>query len=360
MTAIDRLLFERFKLSVRSQAIFRILFASLLLINQYASVSPSLSSIPHEFLLAPLGPAQLVPIPSAKALLGLSYLLRALCILLLIGFHTRFVSLLLAGLFIVTRSWAYSLGKVGHDILFILVPACLAFSRWGHAFSIDTLRSRRNPSGERDQDAWPFALLAILVAFGMFTSGIQKAFGGWLDTSTSATVGWVVYMEEAWEQTSLAYPYLHHLLLLPPAVLESLDWVTVWFELLFPLGLLYRRSFQVLCMLAVLFHFGTFVLVDIYFTHQVTVYGAFFDWDRIASSWAALIRSLGIPKRSRIPSWILAIINVFAASAAIVCFVYRLVGIKKVLISTFTLMACIGLLVAIIDFLRWKSSKKTL
>ena len=273
------------------------------------------------------------------------------------------VTLLLAGLCVLTQSWKYSLGKVDHHILFILVPACLAFSRWGHDLSIDTLQSSRNQSGNKDQDAWPFALLAILVAFGMFTSGLQKAFGGWLDTSTRATVGWVVYIGEAWERNSLVYPYLPHLLSLPPVVLESLDWATVCLELLFPIGLLHRRSFQILCMLAVLFHFGTFVFFGIYFPDQVTVYGAFFDWNRIAFSWAAFARNLGFASRSHIQSWILSLINVFAASVAIICLMYRPVSFQRVLMVlmlTFTVMACIGLVVTITDCLYWKSSKRKL
>lgn len=355
MTRIDRLLFKRFALSVESQAIFRILFALVLLTALDWDVSDSLSNIPHEFLLPPLGPAQLVPIPSATVLRGLNYFREALCLFLLIGFHTKLVSLLLTGLFILTKSWAYSLGKIDHDILYTLVPACLAFSRWGHAFSIDALRLSENQSGKKDQDAWPFALLAILVAFGMFTSGIQKASGGWLNTSNSATVGWVVYIGKAWERSSLAYPYLPHLLSLPPVALESLDWVTVWFELLFPLGLLHRGSFQIFCMLAVLFHFGTYLLFGIYFSHQVIVYGAFFAWNRIASSSALFAQRLGFPPRSLIPSWIIALIDVLAASFFIVC-----LNNKTARILIFTLIACIGIMVVIFNCLRWKSSKKRL
>lgn len=339
---IDRLLFERFRLSVTAQSLFRVLFAVGVIGMRQNRVAVSLSAIPRELLLPPLGPAQLLSIPSPLVLEAANCLVGALCWLLLFGFHTRFVSLFLAALLVITRAWEYSLGKVDHHILFILVPACLAFSRWGEALSVDALRNKQQSKRDDDRDAWPFALLAILVALGMFGSGLQKAIGGWLDPGTPATVGWIVYLGEAWNHSPLGFRHIDRLLALHPAVLESLDWAPVCLELLFPIGLVNRRLFQVLCCAAALFHVGTFFIMGIYFNHQALAYAAFFDWGRAAASVRRAF--------SLVPGWLSAPAEVLAASAVVGWLVVRPLPKQPTMVMlAIGAIALVGLLVAIRD-----------
>jgi hypothetical protein len=177
---------------------------------------------------------------------------------------------------IVFRSWSYSVGKVDHDILLVCALFVLAFSRWGDELSLETAHDRPPESA-----AWPQGLLALVIAFGMLNSGIQKVGGGWLSTDGSATVGWMVFMVEAWQRQSPAYPYLGKLMGLPPFLVESLDWTAVAFEFAFVPALLHRRAFQFMCLFGVSFHFATWLMLDIYFPSHPPVYAAFIPWVKV-------------------------------------------------------------------------------
>jgi uncharacterized membrane protein YphA (DoxX/SURF4 family) len=302
--AIDGLLFDTFRTSVRTQAIYRIVFSLFLLI----SISPNsqIAKVQHwsrlpgnvaaDAFYPTLGPAMALPPPTVVAHRAVNVLMLVGAYLLLIGLYTRPVSLLLSLGFVLTRMWVYTSGKVDHDILFVITPACLAFSRWGDDLSVDSLRNAPD-LGPSDRDAWPFAMLAILVAFGMANSGLQKALGGWLSYSDLAVVSWIVYAGEFWEKSSVAYSYLETILSSPWWMLKSLDFITVFFEIGFIIAIWRRSTFQMFCLCAILFHFGTKLLFDIYFRHQLIVYVAFFSLETL---WPT-----GVTERlSKYPFWL--------------------------------------------------------
>ena len=221
MRIFDRLLFQRFRLDVRSQAMLRLLFAGLVLAI-YVRRGPQtwLADLPFWFFLQPAGPAEILPLPSRGLVVAIHYCILTFAFLLFIGWRSKAAALALTGLLLVERCWLYSFGKVDHDILFVLTPAVLAFSRWGDAFSFDAAHAAKAPRVP-EQSAWPFAFLAILIAAGMFNSGLQKALGGWLDISSPATLAWIIYFGEAWGRDALAYRHVGLVAHLPPLALES-------------------------------------------------------------------------------------------------------------------------------------------
>src|SRR5690625_5725460 len=62
----------------------------------------------------------------------------------------------------------------------------MAFTNWGAAYSVDSCRQN---SSDQTAESWPLTLLALLIGFMMFTAGVPKILGGWLDPSTQAVQG---------------------------------------------------------------------------------------------------------------------------------------------------------------------------
>jgi hypothetical protein len=235
--------------------------------------------------------------PTLLALQTVRWLFAAASFLLFVGCFTPIASVLVSALLIISRLWVFSLGKIDHDILFVITPACLAFSRWGEALSVDAWRRRMaddagsQPMVTSDRDAWPFGFLALLIAFGYVVAGAQKIIGGWLDISTSATIGWVVYFGTSIGRSTFGYRYIDELVRLPQFLQESFDWLTVAFDFAFAAGLANRRLFQSVCLVAVLFHLGTMLLFGIYFPSYPPVYAAFVPWGLLLEHVAGRARS---------------------------------------------------------------------
>jgi len=279
---IDNIIFTRFRMSLESQGLFRIIFALFIASLKLLSVpATELASVDPDFLLKPTGIFSYISTPPYFVLSGLNYLLMACILLLLLGFYTKTSSLLIFLISIFIAGLKCSLGKIDHHILFLIVPGCMFFSRWGYAYSLDSLLRKKEVDSESLSDGWPFGFLAICIAYGMFTSGVQKVLGGWLVTSSHATLGWMTYLGEAWERPSLAYSNIDLLMTFGPLGFELMDWFPVMFDLLFPITLLNKKLFRTFCCFAVFFHIGTWLLVDIYFPNQTLVYAAFFNWQSI-------------------------------------------------------------------------------
>ncbi len=190
LRAIETGALTSYALKTGDLAIVRILYASFVLI-QIVPVAAWLPLAPKAFFHPPLGPAALFTgTPPASVLLALNILLTLFLSLLLVGWRTGVASVGTGVTLLILNSWAYSLGKINHDIFLVLVPLVLAFSGWGRALSVD---AQRRPAPESaEAEAWPVALLALLVGFAMFTAGWVKATTGWLDPEARATYGHLV------------------------------------------------------------------------------------------------------------------------------------------------------------------------
>lgn len=290
---INSILFKDFVTPVQSQAIYRIAFGLFLAERIFfhpIGPIPGLGSLPAEVWYPPWGFGMLLPPPSADLVSLVLITLKFCCALLVFGVITPLASAAVAGLLLLTRTWTYSLGKIDHDILFVIVPVCLGFSRWGSYYSVDAWLFGKARSAS-PRDAWPFGLLAIAVAFGFCTSGVQKIIGGWLDVTFPAAVGWVVYYGEFFESNAFAYRNMTTMAQLPAALLECFDWLAVFLDLAFVAALfLGRRLFQATCLVALIFHWGTLLLCGIYFIAHVFVYAAFFPMQGLVNGVVAKVK----------------------------------------------------------------------
>lgn len=239
-----------------------------------------LSTIPHDFYAAPPGPMMLFDqFPSHLFLVTLYLTCILSVILMMIGYKTKWVSIL-TGLSILTlQGVIFSVGKINHEILVALVPVVMAFSHWGSAFSIDSGMCKKSDEAE----SWPLTFVAVLIGFMMFTAGFPKILGGWLDISTQATQGHLLnqfFVRERQDLLAEAAVNFHS-----PLFWEILDWGTVLFEIGFLFALIKMRWFKFFLCLAIIFHFFTMLFLNIAFLPNFLAYAIFLNWDQILKKW---------------------------------------------------------------------------
>ncbi len=290
--AFEARAFESYRARAEDLSIFRVLYATFIICN-VIPIAAWLPLAPQAFFDPPIGPAALFTAPPpAIVLLSLNLLLALFATMLLVGWMTSLASAGVGLTLIALDSWAYSLGKINHDILLIVTPLVLGFSGWGRNLSIDSIRF---PLAESDQAAvWPPALLALLVGFAMFTAGWAKATTGWLNPQLRCTYG------------HLVYNYLHTgretwvgclaLRIDSAWFWKTADWFTVALELTFLPAAFDRKLFRLSLAFASLFHLGVLLLFDIPFSANIVPYGAFVSYTGLPC-----VRNLRLPDlRSRL------------------------------------------------------------
>jgi hypothetical protein len=183
----------------------------------------------------------------------------------------------------ITYGLTFSLGKVDHTILLVVVPLVLAFSGWGNRFSLDSLRFKGEPPPQRQ---WPLRLLALLIGWGFFAAAVTKLLTGWLSFSSQAARGYYVLGFLTEDRTHLLAGWVaaHDL----GAAWELADWMTVAFELSILIALPWWRAFRITLAAAATFHLGVLLVMNIDFSNAVVAYGAFVSWGAIARWMAAV------------------------------------------------------------------------
>ncbi len=180
-------------------------------------------------------------------------------------------------------AFTYSLGKVDHTILLVLVPLVLAFANWGDRFSIDALRAKRQAA---QQEQWPLRLLGLLIGWGFFTAALTKVMTGWLSFDSQAARGYFVLGFVTQDRTLWLAEWVaaHD----NRFVWELADWSTVAFELAILLALPWWRAFRSTLAIATLFHLGVCLVMNITFSHAVIAYGAFVPWGALSRRMGGL------------------------------------------------------------------------
>ena len=271
-----------FRASGQGLAFYRIVFAAFTLLviapghDLYTDLH-GFASLPSSMFVPPPGPMMLFggfpSVLTAEVLLGA---LNVCLVAVLFGYRTRLFSIGTGLLLLTIFGFSYSAGKINHNFLFILVPIVMAFSNWGEAYSYDArFRSGASPAAE----SWPLTLLVLLLGFAMFTAGFAKILGGWLDPETQAAYGHVVKHYVVRGRTDLLAPLAFRM---DNGVFwEVQDYATVLFETGFLAAVAYPRLARTFAGLAVLFHFGVMLTMNIAFAFNLVVYAAFVDWDGI-------------------------------------------------------------------------------
>ncbi len=208
--------------------------------------------------------------PAVSTLWILSVALVILFLLLLFGFFVPTVSVLISLLMIAGSNLRFSFGKIDHTILFVVVPLVMAGSGWGNRFTLVREPGKPNRSGIC------LAIFALVLGFAMFTAGYQKVTTGWLDIRTHAAFGHLIQDYFTDGRTALLAPVA--IRVRSDVFWESLDYFTVGFELLFILAASRRWLFRSWIGVAVLFHTGVLLMLNIGFSINFAAYLLFFEW----------------------------------------------------------------------------------
>lgn len=300
-TRLDTWIFESYAVTPEGLGLYRITYALFALLffapghAEHASFS-FLGTIPNVFFEPPPGPMEFASgFPPVLFFEGVQVLLTLSLAAVLFGYYTKTASVATTILLLVGYGFFYSLGKINHNILFVLLPAGMALSNWGAAYSIDA-RSGRTC---RTVHSWPIVLLLLVTGFAMFTAGVPKILGGWLDPSTQAVQGRVLRQIFVHGRRDLLAPLA--IQLDSPLLWEVFDVITIVFEIGFLFAVLHPLSTRLFVIGAIVFHTGVLLIMNISFLGNFIVYAAVLPWPKLARRLPSLPASL---RNLSLPGWI--------------------------------------------------------
>lgn len=250
-----------------------------------------LAGYPSSFYVPPTGPFQwLNGFPPAGVLIAIEVVAYLLLTATLFGVWTKASSIGLSLVLMVDFGLNFSVGKVDHSMVMVIVPLILAFARWGDHLSIDAVRRRargraedRTTTTDLDdpdrQPQWPLRLLGFCLGTAFVSAALPKVLGGWLSLSTQASYGYQVRSDFNSGRSSLLSELLVNTPF--PPMWEALDWATVALEGLAVLALVTWRSWRIVLAVLVLFHISVGLSLGIWFASNIVVYGAFVAWGRL-------------------------------------------------------------------------------
>ena len=257
-------------------SIIRIVFALHVLI--FPVDYKWVAEVPGAFFRPPPGPfAIFTDAPSLELLVLLEIIRAALAVALLVGFHTKSVSVALSVVMVVGSGFTHSYGKVDHFILYELLPAAMAFAGWGSRYSLD---SRGTPNFRRGNKTagfvagFPMLLWSLTVGFALFTAAVPKVLTGWLDPSRQATRG---YLARDLSDPVKVGPMAELLGTVQiDAFWKFLDYATIFAEGIVIVSVLVPALFRLSILLILGFHAGVYLALGIDFAHYLLVYAVFF------------------------------------------------------------------------------------
>lgn len=273
---------EQYRVPVEALGVYRIVYAAYML---FLGTVPSyvwLTRAPASFFDPPTYSLAVFVdgFPHPALFYALSLAIPVGYLLLMLGYRTRVVCLLLFASLIVGDTFAYSLGKIDHDrVLHAYLVLIMAFSPWGDVYSLDERRRRPASRGPWRSlaNAWPVAMVALVIGFGYFSAGIGKALR-WLDLDpvTQGARRWLIH--GVFVRDRQAYLSDYALALEAPVLWEMMDVVAVLFEVGFLFAVLHISALRAFAVAAVGFHFANYLILQINFSGLYILYLLFIPW----------------------------------------------------------------------------------
>ncbi|RCH56660.1 hypothetical protein DJ568_02015 [Mucilaginibacter hurinus] len=258
----------------QSLSVFRIIAGVFLLIiytNNYAWIG----EMPNAFFMPPiLSPANLLthgfPPKEFFWIMDFALILTALCITL--GVKARVATIIHVLISVICINYASSFGKIGHNIFLYLLLGCMSFSGWGTRLAIYP-----DKEDKYHLPAKSLSILSILLCFGFFSAGCEKALN-WInfDLTTSGTAKWFYNSYFNFERTYFLASSLRNA---PFWIFKAMDFAGVILELSPLFFLLHsRKSWQLFLVFACCFHLTNVLFFNISFINNGLVYLAFMDY----------------------------------------------------------------------------------
>jgi hypothetical protein len=291
---------------------------------------PEVGDLPEEAFLPPLGPFQLLSgFPPRWLLVVVRFGGLLATLAFLFGRWPRWTGLVVTLSALAQSGVAFSIGgKIDHTILLAVLP-----------FLLGAAEAERERG--RDASGWPLAVLALCIAFALFSSGFVKLTSGWLALEDSSVYGYLLRNYYILGRDELLGHWAVGVDL--PWLWEALDWTTVVLETSFLFGVLWPRLLRLQIVGMALLHIGIMLLLEINFAHNVVAYAALLVWPE---RWVARIRAVA--------DWLAslrgAVVVPVASLGAVLClwlpapedWIGALVG--KALFGAVELAALVGLL----------------
>jgi uncharacterized membrane protein YphA (DoxX/SURF4 family) len=314
--SVDRFIFEEYKTNASGLGIYRILFAAYILI--YLPQQLWVPDFPDSFFNPPFGLTLFFTgFPGVLYFYLLNGVAIVAAVCLLFGYKTRVASIGFSLLLLGCNYWAYSFGKINHDIPLILIPLIMQRAGWGNGYSMDAKRMPADGGKEGDATAWSLALLAIIVGIAMMSAAVPKATSGWLDPHSYAIRAHMLYNVFV---TGRSNWFAERMLRVNEGVFwKFFDYSTVMIEAAFLLTVFRRGAFRVVCALACFFHLGIALTMEIAFVGNILAYAAFSEWSALEHYAGGLLRLWNRILDSISPAWVLS-------SGVTVAFIYLRFG----------------------------------
>ncbi|WP_172280678.1 hypothetical protein [Chryseobacterium sp. LAM-KRS1] len=283
---IKKLVFTSYKPSYEFLAFYRIFF-SLYLLWMGISNADWVSYIPASAMQPPISILSFTDTVPASWLFTVCYYGMYLCLLLiLIGFKPRVFAITYMVVYLITSNYAFSFGKIDHTFVYALPIVVMAFSPWNTTYSFF-------PESEKETDilsrSWPMFLLSMFLGFGIFTAGLAKILGGWLNTDIQSTqiffyqyrygVGWHDLMSDTFDKINSRFFW------------EFLDYSTVIFESVFIIAFLKPKFFRLMILITLFFHLNVLLMFNIAFTYAVGFYALFIPTRVLPSTFKMKIKN---------------------------------------------------------------------
>ncbi|PKV75721.1 hypothetical protein [Pontibacter ramchanderi] len=259
---------------VKSLCAFRIVLGATLLTLYFPSFT-WIAEVPKALFNPPI-----FSIANAfDELPGIVFFMTLDCMILLslscltLGIKTRISTLIFAVLCIIGLSFNYSFGKIDHGYtLFYFTLLCMSFSGWGTQLALypDKLT-------KYDSTIKSLSLLAVIIAFGMFTAGFSKALH-WIDFDMTWN-GFLRWYIDSYYGSGKKLYLASIVELLPPLVLEIFDYTAVLVELSPIFFLLHSgKAWRVWLMLICILHLAIVLFLNISFNLNFFAYLIFIDF----------------------------------------------------------------------------------
>lgn len=208
--------------------------------------------------------------PPGEVLFALDLAWIAFALAMTLGWRARISSAALSIVTIVSSSILFSTGKIDHTILTALLPLLGGLAGWGESLSLDAEQRGPHAAPRPRSHSWPLATLASLLAVGFFTAAMPKIAGGWLDPGTQAAERYFREDLLLRDRTDLLAAFAARLD--SALAWELLDIGTVAFELGIAVAVLSTLWFRRGLMIAVGFHIGVLMVMNISFLALPLVY----------------------------------------------------------------------------------------
>lgn len=226
-------------------------------------------------------PALLSGFPNATIILSLHLLIILGIVLTAINKYRVLAGISTVALTLFLFSFVYSLGKIDHNIMLFMVLFCFSLGDWGD-FQNGKYGILPIP-GE--------TLLAIFLAFGMFTAGILKA-RHWIDFDLDAS-GFLSWFYNGYFNINRTELLADSVFSIPPLLIESFDYLAVFFELCPFLVLISgkRMWWKAWILIACSFHLANLLFLNIPFLIHTIVYLPFILHPKMTTIFARISNS---------------------------------------------------------------------